>query len=61
MQLTPAEWCPTAATDGRNLYFDPEFVLKLDAKEVEFLLAHEVLHMIYDHIGRRGDTGCTGQ
>jgi len=48
------EWCPTAATDGRNLYFNPEFIKKLDNKELEFLLGHEVLHMIYDHIARIG-------
>ena len=48
------DWCPTAATDGRNLYFNPEFIKKLDNKELEFLLGHEVLHMIYDHIARIG-------
>jgi len=48
------EWCPTAATDGRNLFFNPEFIKKLDTKELEFLLGHEVLHMIYDHIARIG-------
>jgi predicted metal-dependent peptidase len=27
----------------------------LSAKEVEFLFGHEVLHVVYDHFGRRGD------
>jgi len=27
----------------------------LKPKEVEFLVAHEVLHVVYDHISRRGD------
>jgi predicted metal-dependent peptidase len=27
----------------------------LDTKEVEFLFGHEVLHVVYDHMGRRGD------
>jgi len=48
-------WCPTAATDGRKLYFNREFVKKLSKKELLFLIAHEVLHAVYDHIGRRGN------
>jgi len=27
----------------------------LKPKEVEFLVGHEVLHVVYDHMGRRGD------
>jgi len=49
------EWCPTAATDGRNFYYNSRFVDMLKPKEVEFLFGHEVLHCVYDHMGRRGD------
>ena len=49
------EWLGTAATDGRNFYYNTEFVNKLKPKEVEFLFGHEVLHNVYDHIGRTGD------
>ena len=49
------EWCPTAATDGRNFYYNSRFVNMLKPKEVEFLFGHEVLHCVYDHFGRRGD------
>jgi predicted metal-dependent peptidase len=49
------EWCPTAATDGRNFYYNSRFVDSLKPKEVEFLFGHEVLHCVYDHMGRRGD------
>ncbi len=48
------DWCPTAATDGCKLYFNREFVKKLNKKELQFLIAHEILHAVYDHIGRRG-------
>ncbi len=48
-------WLGTAATDGRNFYYNTEFVNKLKPKEVEFLFGHEVLHNVYDHIGRTGD------
>ena len=49
------EWCPTAATDGRNFYYNSRFVDQLKPKEIEFLFGHEVLHCVYDHFGRRGD------
>ena len=49
------EWCPTAATDGRNFYYNTRFIKMLKPKEVEFLFGHEVLHCVYDHFGRRGD------
>lgn len=48
------EWCGTAATDGRNFYYNSKFITKLRNKEVEFLFGHEVLHVVYDHMGRRG-------
>ncbi len=55
MTLTNAdEWCPTAATDGRRFYYNSEFVNKMPLKQVEFLVGHEVLHAVYDHMGRRG-------
>jgi predicted metal-dependent peptidase len=49
------EWCSTAATDGRNFYYNSRFVNMLRPKEIEFLFGHEVLHVVYDHFGRRGD------
>ena len=49
------DWCPTAATDGRKLYYNSEFLKKMPAKQLEFLIGHEVLHCVYDHMGRRGE------
>ena len=46
------EWCPTAATDGRNLYYNTKFFSKLSSREIEFVIAHEILHCVFDHIGR---------
>jgi predicted metal-dependent peptidase len=48
------EWCSTAATDGRNFYYNSRFIKMLRPKEIEFLFGHEVLHCVYDHFGRRG-------
>ena len=56
MKLTNAdEWCPTAATDGRNFYYNSQFVNNMPLKQLEFLVGHEVLHAVYDHMGRRGN------
>jgi predicted metal-dependent peptidase len=56
LKLTPAdEWCPTAATDGRHFYYNHAFIKALRPAEVEFLFGHEVLHVVYDHMERRGD------
>lgn len=48
-----SDWCATLATDGRNFYYNNEFVDKLKPKEAEFGFAHEVLHNVFDHMGRR--------
>jgi predicted metal-dependent peptidase len=56
LQLVNAdEWCSTAATDGKRFYYNSRFITKLKTKEVEFLVGHEVLHVVYDHMGRRGN------
>jgi predicted metal-dependent peptidase len=56
LTLTNAdEWLTTAATDGRRFYYNSRFVMMLKQKEVEFLVGHEVLHVVYDHLGRRID------
>ena len=54
MKLVNAdEWLSTAATDGLKFYYNSRFIMMLKPKEVEFLVAHEVLHVVYDHMGRR--------
>ena len=54
MKLVDAsDWCGTLATDGRTFYYNNGFVHKLTPKEAEFGFAHEVLHNVFDHMGRR--------
>lgn len=48
-------WCPTAATDGRNLYYNTQFFNALSNKEIEFVIAHEIMHCVFDHLMRRDD------
>jgi len=48
-----SEWMGTAATDGRTIYFNRKFFEPLSVKQVEFVIAHEILHNVFDHMGRR--------
>jgi predicted metal-dependent peptidase len=55
MRLIEAdEWCPTAATNGRDFFYSTKFVEKLSVKKLEFLFAHEICHAVFDHFGRVG-------
>ena len=47
------DWCPTAATDGKHLYYNKNFLGALPDPELDFVIAHEVLHCVYDHFDRR--------
>jgi predicted metal-dependent peptidase len=49
------DWLGTAAVDGRNLYFNTQFFNAMDSKEIEFVVAHEILHCVFDHLGRRDE------
>jgi predicted metal-dependent peptidase len=51
--IDATHWCPTLATDGRNFYYSNDFVNRLTPKQAEFGFAHEVLHNVFDHMGRR--------
>jgi predicted metal-dependent peptidase len=52
--IDASDWCPTAATDGRNFFYNKDFVEKLSHKKLEFLFAHEIGHCVFDHFGRAG-------
>lgn len=45
---------PTAATDGRDVFFNPQFLAMLTPNQTDGLLLHEVLHAALLHIPRRG-------
>lgn len=44
---------PTAATDGKTIYFNPNFIEKLDAPRLCGLFVHELLHAALQHNIRR--------
>lgn len=48
--INASAWCPTLATDGKNFYYNADFVDWLSDGELIFGVGHEVLHCVYDHM-----------
>lgn len=44
--------CKTACTDGRRIFWHPEFLSKLSEGETAFVLCHEVMHCAHGHLWR---------
>jgi predicted metal-dependent peptidase len=49
----PTQACPTAATDGKDIFYNEAFIRSLPPKQVDGLLLHEVLHAALLHCTRR--------
>ena len=45
---------PTAATDGKNVFYNPDFLDRLSGPHLDFVMLHEILHAALLHPGRRG-------
>ena len=52
-QIEKTKNLPTAATDGRKIFFNEDFLNSLSSKEQNALMLHEVLHMALLHVTRR--------
>lgn len=55
MNFALEELCDTAATDGKKIYFGPKFLDELSDSELDFILMHEILHVVLKHCTRTGD------
>ncbi|GHT90032.1 hypothetical protein AGMMS49545_02180 [Betaproteobacteria bacterium] len=53
-RFTDAPWLATACTDGEEVLMNPRYFLGLDAPEQLALLKHEVMHVAFEHVFRRG-------
>ena len=47
----------TQATDGYNIFVNPQFTYNLDFEQKVFVLAHEIWHCILDHMRRGKQAG----
>ncbi len=41
---------PTACTNGRDVMYNPNFTKTLDDRELNFVVLHEALHKVYQHM-----------
>lgn len=55
LKFSPDWTVDTAATDGRRLIYNPDFIQTLTEPELIGLLAHEVLHCTNKHFARRSE------
>lgn len=55
LQLVEEPKITTAAVDGKHIFYNPEFIAKQSYEETKTLIGHEVMHCVFEHIGRRGD------
>jgi len=55
LRLVPDPRISTAATDGRVIRFNPDFIAGLDLQLAAFVLAHEAFHVVAAHHLRRGN------
>ncbi len=46
---------PTACTDGKGIYINPNFFKKITDREKTAVLAHEIMHIKFDHLRRMKD------
>jgi predicted metal-dependent peptidase len=53
-RFIPTQHYPTAATDGKDIYYNPDFLLSIPPSQQDGLLLHEVLHAALLHVLRRG-------
>jgi len=53
-KFIPTNRMLTAGTDGKDIYFNPDFLLSLPSSQQDGLLLHEVLHAALSHVLRRG-------
>ena len=55
LRLRPVEKedVKTAATDGTSFFYNSDFIRKLDPMQLRGLIAHEVMHCVFNHQTRR--------
>lgn len=55
VKIRVAMFMPTACVDPRGMLFiNPHFAKRLTDDELKFVLAHELMHLLMLHFGRRG-------
>lgn len=54
MPMIEDDTIPTMAVDGTNIYYNAKFVDEMTQDEAKFVLCHEVMHCVFEHMHTRG-------
>ena len=49
------EECDTAYTNGTRIVFGKKFLEKLESREIDFIMMHEIMHVVLKHCNRGQD------
>ncbi len=49
LDFIPTDKCPTAQTDGRRVWWNPEFFKDMTVAHIKTIICHEVLHVAFGH------------
>ena len=47
-----SNWLATTSSDGKHIYYNTGFILSLEIKKIQFVICHEILHLVYGHFER---------
>lgn len=53
MKAAKPDWCASTFSNGKALYYNPDYIEALDADQTQFALAAEALHCALSHFARR--------
>ena len=54
LELVETDKCDTMATNGKEILWNPKFVKEITDREIECVLIHESMHVVWEHPLRRG-------
>ncbi|QFJ53428.1 DUF2201 family putative metallopeptidase [Pseudobutyrivibrio xylanivorans] len=52
LKINLSEDIETASTDGKRIYLNPDFLNSITDSELEYVLSHELLHIVLKHLER---------
>ena len=45
------------STDGTTIFFNPQFIEKLTVSELDYVLCHQIMHIVFDHLASPSSYG----
>ena len=54
LELVETDKCDTMATNGKEILWNPKFIKEITDREIECVLIHESMHVVWEHPLRRG-------